>query len=209
MKLNNLTEAEGLVGGCYFPLLQNMPRGLNPTFGLTFAIRTAGEPLAQANAFRRVIGGIDRQIAVYDLQTMTARSERAKAVQRSPMLLSLGFGAIALILSAIGIYGVLAYLVAQRRKEIGIRIALGSSRARIYRLVLREGLTLVSIGLGIGAAGALAIRRSLDALLFGVTATDLRVLTGAAVLLAVVALAACLFPARRAAAIDAIVALAE
>ena len=124
-------------------------------------------------------------------------------------LLSLSFGAVALFLSAIGIYGVLAYLVTQRRKEIGIRIALGSSARAIFELVLREGLLLIGTGFAVGATGAFALRRTLESQLFGIRATDPLVLATVTGLLALVAVLACALPARRATRIDPIVALAD
>ena len=119
------------------------------------------------------------------------------------------FGVVAPLVSALGIYGVLAYLVTQRTKEIGIRIALGSSAAAIFELVLREGLVLIAAGFALGAAGALALRRSLESQLFGVSASDPAVLGGVTLVLALVAALACALPARRATRIDPIVALCE
>jgi ABC-type antimicrobial peptide transport system permease subunit len=114
-----------------------------------------------------------------------------------------------LLLSAIGIYGVLAYVVTQRTREIGIRLALGSSSGRIFDLILREGLALIAAGFALGAVGALALRQSLQSQLFQISATDPIALTGAAVVLAMVAVAACALPARRATRIDPLVALTE
>jgi ABC-type antimicrobial peptide transport system permease subunit len=125
------------------------------------------------------------------------------------VLLSLSFGAIALFLSAIGIYGVLAYLVTQRTKEIGIRIALGGSARAIFELVLREGLLLIVGGFVLGAIGAVALRKSLETQLFGVSATDPLVLATVTSILGVVAIVACALPARRATRIDPIVALTQ
>src|SRR5262249_28075033 len=122
---------------------------------------------------------------------------------------SLSFGVVALFLSAIGIYGVLAYLVTQRRKEIGIRIALGSSARAIFELVLLEGLVLIGAGFLLGAAGAIALRKSLESQLYGVSATDPVVLLAVTLVLAAVAILACALPARRATRIDPIIALAE
>jgi ABC-type antimicrobial peptide transport system permease subunit len=140
---------------------------------------------------------------------MEQRMERSLVSRRSPVVLSLIFGGVALLLSAVGIYGVLAYLVTQRRREFGIRIALGSSSRAIFELVLREGLLLVGAGLVLGGAGAFTLRKSLESQLFGVAATDPIVLATVTVLLAVVAVLACAWPAGRATRIDPIIALTE
>jgi putative ABC transport system permease protein len=140
---------------------------------------------------------------------MTYWTARSLANRRAPALLSMVFGFVALFLSAIGIYGVLAYLVTQRTKEIGIRVALGSTAAEVFRLVLREGLVLVGIGLVLGAIGTLLLRHTVESLLFGVSATDSRVLLLVGGMLAAVAVAACCVPARRATKIDPLVALME
>jgi ABC-type antimicrobial peptide transport system permease subunit len=203
MRLHDLTEGARSVGAYYFAMDQE------PSGGVTFAARTAGDALSLTNAVRGALNGVDRELPVYDTQTMDQRTEKSLMSRRSPVVLSLSFGAVALFLSALGIYGVLAYLVTQRRREIGIRIALGSSAGAIFELILREGLWLVGGGFVLGGVGAFALRKSLESQLYGVSATDPVVLVAVTATLALVALTACALPARRATRIDPIVALTE
>jgi predicted permease len=203
LKLHDLTEGQRSVGTYYFPMDQQV------STGMTFAVRTAGDPTALTGSVRGVLAQIDRELPVFDTQTLEDRMEKSLVTRRSPVLLSLSFGAVALFLSAIGIYGVLAYLVTQRTKEIGIRIALGSSARDIFELVLREGLVLIGGGFVLGALGAVVLRKSLESQLFGVSATDPIVLITVTGVLATVAILACALPARRATRIDPIVALTE
>jgi putative ABC transport system permease protein len=123
------------------------------------------------------------------------------------MMLSLGFGVVALLLAAIGIYGVLAYQVSQRAREIGIRMALGSDAPRIFRLILGEGALIVAIGLGVGLAGIVGIRRLIVSQLYGITPLDPSVIGLVAVVLGTVALVASVAPAFRASRIDPVEAL--
>ena len=203
MKQRSLTDGDKAVGAYYFPLAQE------PQSGVTFTVRSNGDPTALSGALRREIAAIDGQLPVFDMQPMSHWIDRSLADRRSPALLSIAFGFVALFLSAVGIYGVLAYLVTQRTKEIGIRVALGSSAAAVFRLVLREGLLLVGIGLVLGGIGSFFLRRTLESLLFGITASDPIVLLLVSGVLAAVALAACCVPARRATRIDPLVALTE
>jgi predicted permease len=203
MKQRSLTDGDEAVGAYYFPLAQELQSGL------TFAVRSTGDPTSLSGALRREIAAIDGQLPVFDMQPMSHWIDRSLADRRSPALLSIAFGFVALFLSAIGIYGVLAYLVTQRTKEIGIRVALGSSASAVFRLVLREGLLLVGIGLVLGGIGSFLLRRTLESLLFGITASDPIVLLLVSGVLAAVALAACSLPARRATRIDPLVALTE
>ena len=203
MKLRTLTEGSQTVGAYFFPMAQSAARNL------TFAVKTAGDPAALTASVRSVLAQLDPELPVFDAQPMDGLMEKSLVTRRSPVVLSLSFGAVALLLSAIGIYGVLAYLVTQRTKEIGIRVALGSSARGVFELVLREGLVLIVAGFVLGAAGTVAMRRSLEAQLFGVSATDPVVVVTVSAILAGVAILACALPARRAAKIDPIVALAE
>ena len=129
--------------------------------------------------------------------------------RRTPTVLATGFAVVALFLAGIGIYGVLAYQVSQRRREIGIRMALGAANSSIFALVLREGGMIVAFGTAFGLAGAFALRQTIQAQLYETGAMDGRVVAMVAGLLVAVALVACLLPARRAAKTDPVIALSE
>jgi len=203
LKLHDLTEGEKTVGAYFYPMAQDTSRFL------TFAIKTTGEPESFGSGLRGALATLDPELPVFDVKTMEQRTEGALVNRRSSMVLSAVFGLVALFLSAIGIYGVLGYLVVQRRKEIGIRMALGSTGGAIFELILREGLMLVGGGFLLGAVGAFALRRSLESQLFGIAASDPLVLGVVTAALAVVALLACALPARRATRIDPLIALTE
>jgi ABC-type antimicrobial peptide transport system permease subunit len=140
---------------------------------------------------------------------MSERIEKSLNPRRAPMLLSLGFGAVALLLASIGIYGVLAYHVGQRTREIGIRMALGSDASGILRLILTEAASLVAVGLAAGLAGAIALRGAIAAQLFGVGALDPLVMVSAVAILGLTSLVACAGPARRAVQVNPLVALSR
>ncbi|HEX7793715.1 MAG TPA: ABC transporter permease [Vicinamibacterales bacterium] len=203
IKLRDLTEGQRSVGAYYFSTDQEVPGFL------TFAVKTAVEPVTLTNAVRAAVNGLDRELPVFDVQTMQERMERSLVSRRSPVVLSLVFAGVALLLSAFGIYGVLAYLVSQRRREFGIRLALGSSAGSIFELVLREGLLLIGGGLVLGSAGALMLRKSFESQLFAVAPTDPVVLALVTGILALVAAFACVVPASRATRIDPIIALTD
>ena len=177
------------------------------TLGL--AIRTGGDPASMISAARQALNEIDSQLSFFDVRTMTERIERSLDHRRTPMMLAVGFAAIALLLATIGIYGVLAYQVAQRRREIGIRMALGSDTGGIFRLVLSEGAVLVGAGLLGGLVGAIALRGAIATELYEVSALDPRVLAAVIATLALTSTIACLGPARRAAKVSPLVALSN
>jgi len=203
VKLRTLTEGPQAVGAYYYPMAQST------SAAMTFAVKTAGDPGGLAGGVRSALSQADRELPVFDVRTMNQWLERSLVSRRSPVVLAVSFGILALFLSAIGIYGVLAYLVTQRTKEIGIRIALGASARAIFELVLREGLLLIGGGFLLGALGAVGLRKSVESQLFGVGAADPLVIAVVAAVLALVAVAACALPARRATSIDPIIALAE
>jgi predicted permease len=190
-------------GACYFPATQQ------PLANLFFAIRTRSEPGNVVPALRRAVAAIDPEMPVYDVKTMVERMDTSLTNRRTPMLLALAFAAVALFLAAVGVYGVLAYQVTQRTREIGIRMALGGRTTSIFRLVFRDGLAMVGIGVVIGLGGALAVSRSLQSQLFGVQSMDPGVISLVAVLLALVALVACVVPALRATRVDPVRALMD
>ena len=198
-----LVTSETRLGTYYFPMTQDAMRTM------TLAVRTAGDPQSLTGAIRQVLGSIDPELPLYGVMTMSDRIDGTLTDRRTPMLLALMFAGVALFLAAMGLYGVLAYQVAQRRKEIGIRLALGSEPGGIFTLVLREGVGLLVAGLMAGLAGAFAIRRAMESQLYGIGAMDPLVLASVAGVLFVVAVAACAVPARRAARIDPVVALNE
>jgi predicted permease len=201
VKLRGLVEGVGNNGAYYFPQAQT------PERRLTFAVQATGDPLSLGHVVRAAMNHVDRELPLFDLQPMARLAEQSLAPRRAATLLAVSFGVLALLLSAIGIYGVLAYLVAQRTREIGIRIALGSSTHAVFRLILREGLGIIAGGFAIGAAGAPLIGRSLQHQLFGVGSSDPVVLSLVVGVLAFAAVTACVAPARRAMRIDAVQAL--
>lgn len=174
-----------------------------------FAVRTAGDPHQLVNAISQQIWQIDKDQPVTNVRTMDEIIDLSVAERRFQTLLLAVFASVAVILAIVGIYSVLAYSVSQRTPELGIRIALGAAPRRIFGLVLRQAGTLVGAGMAIGLAGALALTRVLQDLLFQVKTTDWQAYAGAVALLSAVALAAAFLPARRGARVDPIVALRD
>ena len=174
----------------------------------TLMIRVAsGDPLRLAGPVRREVLALDPELPVADESTMEMNIAASLAPQRLTMVLLGTFAVLALGLASIGLYGVMALSVTQRTRELGIRLALGAQRSAVMGLVMRQGATLVGIGLLIGLAGALASGKLLASLLFGVGGSDLPTLGVVAVVLAGAALLACWLPALRATKVDPMVAL--
>jgi len=201
LRYEHLDDSGATVGAFYLPIAQE------PDNNFTFALKAAGNTDSVLRSMRAEILHLDPDLAVFNVHSMSERIDLSLAPRRTSMLLANAFGGVALFLATLGIYGVLAYLVAQRTREIGIRVALGSSRASILRLVLREGLELVLIGLVLGIIGAVSLQKVVATEIYGVRALDPLVLASVMALLASVALAACVVPARRAMRVDPIVAL--
>jgi putative ABC transport system permease protein len=172
-------------------------------------IRTAGDPAAFATTLRREVQALDKDQPIYNVRTMDDVVANSLGTRRVSMQLFAVFAIAALLLAALGIYGVMAYSVTQRTQEIGIRMALGAQKSDVLALVIRQGMTLSVIGVVVGLAGAFVLTRLLANLLFGVAATDPLTFVAIPLLLLFVALVACYLPARRAARLDPTIALAQ
>jgi ABC-type antimicrobial peptide transport system permease subunit len=151
---------------------------------------------------RREVGALDPSLPIVDLRSMEAVFEETLSRPRLLSRLLAAFAGLALLLAAIGTYGVLAYTVAERRREIGVRMALGADGARVLRMVLRDGMLLAGAGLVLGVLGAFAATRVLGSMLYGISPGDPMTLAAVLALMALVALAACYVPARRASSVD-------
>jgi predicted permease len=192
----------------YYPFMQ-LPEKLMPLVSSAVAVvlRTEGDPAAVMGPVRDAVEEIDPRDVIYTVQTMDEVVSNSFAARRLSMILLGVFASLALLLACVGIYGVISYLVSQRTREIGVRMALGAQRDDVLRLVLGHGARMALIGVAIGVAAALALTRLMSRLLFGVSATDPLTFAGVAILLTLVALAACYIPARRAMRLDPIAAL--
>ena len=203
IKMKGLVEGEDARVGAYY-----LAYAQEPSRGLAFAIRSASGDVASTKAaVERVLAEIDPSVAPFDTFAMVERVHQSMDSRRAPMLLLVMFSGVAVLLASLGIYGVLAYQVGQRTREIGIRIALGSEPQRILRLVLSEVAVLVALGLTLGMIGVVALRSVIVSQLYGVGTFDLRVIAVVTVVLATAALLGCAGPARRAARVDPAVAL--
>lgn len=196
IRMDDLSGRGNTVGAYYFAYAQS------PSFIFSVAAKAGGDLSAVAKSIRAEMAAIDPELALYDVRTMAEHTELSLASRRTSLLLAAGYGALALFLSAVGIYGVLAYHVTQRRREFGIRLALGSTDSGIVKLVLRELLLLVGTGLVLGMTGAVALQRLIENEIYGVRPLEPFVLASVVGLLGLIALAASLFPARRATRVD-------
>jgi len=175
------------------------PRGL--------VIRTSGDPMKLVSSVRQAVREVDPNQPLSNVATMAEVLEEEMSQRRIGMILLVTFAVLALLLASIGIYGVLAYFVTQHTNEIGVRLALGASPGVILRLVLKKGMGLAMLGVGLGLAASFALTRMMASLLFGVKALDPLTFVAVPLLLAGVALLACYLPARRATKLDPLVAL--
>jgi ABC-type antimicrobial peptide transport system permease subunit len=179
----------------------------HPFSSLTILARTSAPPASLAAPIRAIVHDLDHEIPVFSVQTMEERISASVGPQRFYATLIGVFAAVALLLAAVGLYGVIAYAVSQRTHELGIRVALGATSQRISTMVIREGLALTAIGVAVGIVAALAAGSVVASLLFGVTPRDPTTLGGVVVVLAAVAMLASWLPARRAARVDPLVAM--
>jgi len=198
-KYRNLREAP--LPFIYIPLAQEMQSNM------TLLVRTTNDPASMLPAMRSELQALDRNVPVYAVKTMTEQIDAALSADRMTTMLLGIFGGAALLLAAVGLYGVMSYSVARRTHEIGVRMALGAQTLDVLSLVVKNGMTLSLIGLAIGLATAFAFTRMMATLLFEVTPTDVMTYAIVSVGLLLVALLACYIPARRATKVDPLVAL--
>jgi len=191
------------VGAYYTPFAQHVGRSY------VLAVKAYGDTGAILRAIRTRFASVAPSLALFDLHTMEERGDLALAGRRASLTLAMLFGCLALFLSAVGIYGVLAYLVTQRRREIGIRAALGCTVGGVVKLVVSEALWLLGAGLLIGVGGSVALRSAVAGQLYGVKPLDPVVISAVILTLGSVGLAACVVPARRATRVDPVTVLRE
>jgi putative ABC transport system permease protein len=184
-----------------------LPAPQAPLEDMTVLVRTSSDPRAVISSLRQAVWAIDANQPLSNINTLEQIVSESIAQPRLNMLLMMLFGGLALLLSAVGIYGLLSYAVTQRTQELGIRMALGANVTDVLKLVLKQGMLLALIGEVIGLAGAFALTRLMSGLLFGVTPTDTTIFAGVVAVLTLTALFACYLPARRATKVDPLVAL--
>jgi putative ABC transport system permease protein len=196
------TDLEGESRAQYY-----MPHQQRPQPNMALVIRTPNDPNALAGSVRGIIKSVDSDLPVFRVRTMDQFVADSMTQRKFALLLICVFACLALLLSAIGLYGVMAYSVTQRTHELGLRMALGAQASDVLKLVVKQGMLLAVIGLGLGVVGAIFLSRLMKTMLFNVSATDPLVFVGIALTLAAVALLACFVPARRATKVDPMVAL--
>jgi putative ABC transport system permease protein len=189
------------------PMQTYLPFAQHPTGLQWLVVRTAGDPLQVAASVERAIHGIDKDLPVVSIRSMNQLLSVSIAQRRLTLVLLVSLAALALLLAAIGIYGVISYSVRQRTHELGIRMALGANTSDVLKLILKQGLRLTLLGVVIGLGASFALTRWMETLLFGVRPTDLLTFTVIAAALMLVALFACWIPARRATKVDPMIAL--
>lgn len=217
-------EIVGIVRDSKYKDVREEPRNVVPVHGeppnvvylpfeqsvveqMTLYVRTVGDPARVTAAIRREVRAVDVNVPIYNVRTLAAQLDESLSQERLVATLSSWFGAFALLLASIGLYGVLAYSVTRRTNEIGLRMALGAERRGVIWMVLREALLLVGMGVALGVPLALALARSVSSLLYGLEATDALTISAAVALLFVVAATASYLPARRASRVDPMIAL--
>jgi putative ABC transport system permease protein len=208
VKMDSLNETRP-APALYFPLAQVSPPtgGAWHSFGMSLAVRTDGNPLNVVSMVTDSIREVDAELPLLSIRTMDESVSASLSPQRFTMLLLAAFAGTALLLAAAGIYGVMAYLVTRRTREIGVRMALGAIAGDVLRLVIGQGMWTTIVGMAIGIGGSFALTRTMQSLLFGVSTMDPLTLVGVVVLLAAVSYLACWIPARRATRVDPLVAL--
>jgi ABC-type antimicrobial peptide transport system permease subunit len=169
---------------------------------MTYAVRTRLEPATMAPALRAVVRNIDPDLPMIDIRTQEEQIDANMQIERTFAGLTSGFGVLALALACVGIYGIMAYSVANRRNEIGIRLALGAKPGQVRGMILRESGALAIAGIAVGAAGALGMSRLVKSMLYGIQPNDPAAVTASVLLMLAVALAASWIPARRAAGVQ-------
>jgi len=189
----------------FAPYAQYKDEGFNSS--MTLAVRTTGEPSAMAAAVRDVVHSLKPEQPVANVATMDDVVAKSLSQARFSMMLLGIFAGLALVLSAVGIYGVMAYVVAKRTREMGIRLAMGAQTGDLLRLVMRQGGRLAGVGVALGIVAAFGMMRLMSSMLYGVSAEDPLTFAGVAIFLMAVALAACYLPARRATRVDPMIAL--
>jgi predicted permease len=196
-----------IVAQAYMPFMQIPDKFWTGPPQTEVVLRTKGSPAALAPAIRQAVEKLNGENVIYETKPLEQIVAESLAARRFSMILLSVFAALALLLSSIGIYGVISYVVGQRTHEIGIRMALGAQRSDVLRLMLGEGMRMALVGVAIGVALALGLTHIMVKMLFGVSATDPVTFASVAIVLSAVALAACYIPARRAMRVDPIVAL--